>query len=54
MTFEVNGKTYKTDAATLEQLRQYRDNAEMFGIVMTLGSKAGRIVALGQHVDTRA
>ena len=46
MTFEVNGKTYETDAPSLALLRQYRENSEMFGVVITLGLCAGRITEL--------
>lgn len=44
-TFEVNGKTYTTDTATIELLRQFKNegNNEMFGVVFTVGMQFGRI-----------
>ncbi|WP_167389848.1 hypothetical protein [Burkholderia ubonensis] len=48
VTFEANGKTYKTDEETLALMRDYRaaGNAEMVGAVFELGLHFGRIVAL--------
>lgn len=48
MTFEANGKGWKTDLETLNLLRQYRDteNLYMTAVVFSLGREFGRIEAL--------
>jgi hypothetical protein len=48
-TFEANGKTWKTDEATLALMREYREagNAEMLGMVFEIGKAFGRIVEAG-------
>jgi hypothetical protein len=54
VTFEMNGKAYSTDPATLEVLRsivpaakQANDMSAVIA-VMTLGEMSGRIVCTGQ------
>lgn len=50
VTFEMNGKAYRTDAATLEVLRSIVPAAKRANdfsaviAVMTLGEQAGRVV----------
>ena len=52
VTFEMNGKTYSTDQATLELLREIVPAAKATGdssaviAVMELGAKYGRIIEL--------
>lgn len=52
MTFEMNGTTYQTDAATLNLLRSIvpaaKDSGDVTAVaaVMALGLKSGRIVEL--------
>ena len=45
MTFEANGKTYVTDAETINLMREYRGagNTEMLAVVFGLGISFGRI-----------
>lgn len=45
-TFEANGKTYKTDLATLTLLREFREtnNVECGSVVLSLGIMGKRIV----------
>ncbi len=48
MTFEANGKGWKTDSETLRLMREYRDagNTYMTSVVFSLGVSFGRIEAL--------
>jgi hypothetical protein len=48
MTFEANGKGWKTDTETLKLMREYRaaGNAYMVSVVFSLGVNFGRIAAL--------
>lgn len=48
MTFEANGKGWKTDEQTLGLMREYRaaKNARMVAVVFELGLAFGRIEAL--------
>lgn len=45
-TFEANGKTYNTDKATIELMREYREagNIEMVASVFFMRLSFGRIV----------
>lgn len=45
-TFEANGKTYKTDRATIELMREYREagNSEMLAAVFEIGISFARIM----------
>lgn len=51
-TFEMNGKTYRTDAETLKVLRSIVPNAKRTGdasavsVVMSFGLRSGRIVEM--------
>ncbi|WP_441227994.1 hypothetical protein AB7813_08285 [Tardiphaga sp. 20_F10_N6_6] len=47
MTFQANGKTWKTDADTLALMNEYRaaGNTEMVAAVFEIGKSFGRIVA---------
>lgn len=47
MTFEANGKIWRTDAATLTLMREYRTtgNTEMLALIFETGKAFGRITA---------